>query len=52
MKKSVLALIAGMVVMMTSCEKIEISPTKPIPREKLIECRTCDATWDISDPTP
>ncbi|WP_411274028.1 hypothetical protein [Daejeonella sp.] len=39
MKKLTMSLIAAMIIVMTSCEKQEITPDKPVIKENLKECR-------------
>jgi len=45
-----MTLIAAMVFIMASCEKDEITPSKPDAKEKLKQCRTCEGSWDRTDP--
>lgn len=51
MSKLILTLFALMALIFASCEKDEITPTKPVPKEKLIECRTCEGHWDLTADT-
>ena len=50
MKKVTLTLVTAIFIIMTSCEKEEIKPSQPDPKDKLIECKKCEAGWDITDP--
>ncbi len=52
MKRISMSLIAAMIVMITSCEKQEINPDRPVIKENLKECRTCEGHWDIDGTTP
>ncbi len=50
MKRISIALIAVMVMVMTSCEKETIEPSKPDSKDKLKDCKDCGGSWDITDP--
>jgi hypothetical protein len=49
MRKISMTLVAVIVILMTSCEKEEITPSKLDSKDKLIECRKCEGSWDRTD---
>ena len=51
MSKSILTLFAFMALIFASCEKDEITPSKPDPKENLRECKMCEGHWDLADTT-
>ena len=50
MKRISIVLVTMMIIVVTACEKDEITPSKPDLKEKLRECRTCEGHWDKTDP--
>ena len=50
MSKLFLTLFAFMALIFASCEKEEITPSKPGVKEKLNQCRTCEGSWDRTNP--
>lgn len=40
------------VIVITACQKEEIKPSKPDPKEKLINCKMCEGHWDLTDTIP
>ena len=48
MRKLTLTLVSFMLIMMTSCEKDEITPSQPTAKEQLKGCRTCEGSWDLA----
>ena len=51
MKRISIALAAVLFLAMASCQKEEITPSKPDLKEKLKQCRTCEGHWDLADST-
>lgn len=45
MKNIYLLLFALLAILSSGCEKEEIKPPNPNPKENLRECRKCDGTW-------
>ncbi len=51
MKRISMTFVTVMVIIMTSCEKEDIKPSKPDHKDNLKECLRCGGSWDITDPT-
>ena len=48
MSKFTLTFFAFMALIFASCEKEEITPSKLDSKDKLIECRKCEGSWDLA----
>lgn len=52
MKKISITLAALIIILATACQKDEIKPSKPDPKNKVIDCRKCEGSWDLTDTIP
>ena len=46
MKKFILTLTGLIILLATSCQKDDITPSKPQLRQQIIECRSFTGQWD------
>lgn len=52
MKKFILTLTGLIILLATSCEKDDITPSKSQLKQQIIDCRRCTGQWDLTDTVP
>jgi len=52
MKKLTLFFTALLFIFATACQKDDITPSIPIYKKDLIDCKGCQGSWDLTDTIP